>query len=64
VLCQQAFFQQIPGPKELALERANRQGEDVRSVYDTPASEQAVELKDVDIADIFTEIGRGIDTWL
>ncbi len=28
------------------------------------ASEQATELKDVDTADIFTEIGRGIDKWL
>jgi starvation-inducible DNA-binding protein len=28
------------------------------------ASEQATELKDADTADIFTEIARGIDTWL
>jgi starvation-inducible DNA-binding protein len=28
------------------------------------ASEQASELKDADTADIFTEIARGIDTWL
>ena len=28
------------------------------------ASEQATELKDVDTADIFTEIARGIDKWL
>jgi DNA-binding ferritin-like protein len=28
------------------------------------ASEQATELKDADTAAIFTEIARGIDTWL
>jgi starvation-inducible DNA-binding protein len=28
------------------------------------ASEQATVLKDADTADLFTEIGRGIDTWL
>jgi starvation-inducible DNA-binding protein len=28
------------------------------------ASEQATELKDVDTADIFTQIARGIDKWL
>src|ERR1700730_16514059 len=28
------------------------------------ASEQATELRDADTADIFTEIGRGIDKWL
>ncbi len=28
------------------------------------ASEQATELKDSDTADIFTEIARGIDTWI
>ena len=28
------------------------------------ASEQAPELKDADTADIFTQIARGIDTWL
>jgi len=28
------------------------------------ASEQATELKDADTANIFTEIGRGIDKWL
>ena len=28
------------------------------------ASAQATELKDADTADIFTEIARGIDTWL
>lgn len=28
------------------------------------ASEQAIELKDADTADIFTEIARGIDKWL
>jgi starvation-inducible DNA-binding protein len=28
------------------------------------ASEQATELKDADTADIFTQIARGIDTWL
>lgn len=28
------------------------------------ACEQAVELKDIDTADIFTEIARSVDTWL
>jgi hypothetical protein len=28
------------------------------------ASEQATELQDADTADIFTEVARGIDTWL
>lgn len=28
------------------------------------ASEQATELKDTDTADLFTEIARGIDTWI
>lgn len=28
------------------------------------ACEQATELKDIDTADIFTEIARGIDTWI
>jgi hypothetical protein len=33
VLCQQAFFQEIPGSKEMGLDRANGHGEDFGHLF-------------------------------